>query len=366
MARMIETLKSNLVCVAAYKFHQPQNNGIREFDLSFGTRIARRLGGFGMAQRLACWRLRNLIKKQRIQRILVNYTTTALDLEASWRGLSVEVFIHCHGFDVQFEGRDVAFPHAAVHDETQKQRIVDLSARAVFIANSKYTRDSLVNAGVSQARVQLKYFGVECVSSYPKGNRSGGLRCLFLGRLVDFKGPDLVIKAFLEACERGMEGSLEIAGDGHLMNACELLAHDSSWSDRIHFLGPVDRDSAKQLFARSDIFLNFHRKGPISFREEAFGVALIEAMSYGLPVLTARSGAVGESVVHGETGYLVEPEDIKAYVDCLLRLSKNTEELARLGSLAQAHVRKEFSLDQEREALLEILGLKEEVNKVSQ
>ena len=84
---------------------------------------------------------------------------------------------------------------------------------------------------------------------------------------------------------------------------------------------------------------------------------MIEAMSYGLPIITGRSGGVSESVVHGKTGFLVDPGDIETYVGHLLRLSRDPLERAAIGVNAVKHVRENFSLLKEEQSLKYILGL---------
>jgi glycosyltransferase involved in cell wall biosynthesis len=356
MIRMLEMLEPHVALIACDDV-SGQWHGIDTFCLNrkdIPSRSLRKLVG----QYPTLMLLKIAIKKRKIRKILINYATMAVETRRAWADLNVEVFVHCHGVDVHFDAKSEQWPHQNIHPANYLEAVRKLAGRVIFIANSQHTKNILIQQGIAESSIRLKLFGVEDRGDTPKSHEANRpLKLLFLGRLVDCKGPDLVIKAFDLACARGLSAELIIAGDGHLLNTCELLKNDSPFKGRIKIHGPVDRDAAARLYREADIFVCHHRRGPISNREEAFGVTMIEAMSYGLPIITGRSGGVGESVVHGETGFLVEPGDINAYVEHLLRLGSNAAERTRIGANGIRHVRQNFSLLKEKQSLIKILGL---------
>ena len=302
--------------------------------------------------------LRRAIKKKGIKTIFINYATMAITTRQAWEDLDVEVFVHCHGWDIHFDACNEQWPPNRIHSEGYKEAVRDLSSRVIYIANSQNTKQALIANGVPAARIELKAFGVEDRGDVQRNPlpEIRPLKLLYLGRLVDFKGPDLVIRAFDLACQRGLQAELILAGDGPLFNACALLRHESRYCDRIKIIGPVDDEAAVNLYQDADIFLSHHRKGPISQRVEAFGVTMIEAMSYGLPIITGASGGVPESVIHEKTGFLVAPGDVESYVGYLLALSQDSLKRREMGANGIKHVRENFSIQQETKSLLRILG----------
>jgi glycosyltransferase involved in cell wall biosynthesis len=70
------------------------------------------------------------------------------------------------------------------------------------------------------------------------------------------------------------------------------------------------------------------------FSYEGFGMAYLEAMAYGLPVIASNQGAVKETVCPGENGFLVSPNDFTALRGCIESLFVNREQLARMGLAA--------------------------------
>lgn len=183
------------------------------------------------------------------------------------------------------------------------------------------------------------------------------MRILFLGNLVDCKGPELVLRAFDIACSRGLRGQLVVAGDGVLRMTCELIRARSRFRDRISMLGAVDAHEGTRLRNEADIFTAHNCVGPIRLQEEAFGVSIIEAMAAGLPIVTGRSGAIVETVDHRRQGILVEPGDVEAHAEALLELERHPELRVTLGLEGWKRARELFSVERERDELRRILGL---------
>lgn len=357
LIRMLEILEPHVALIACDDVAAPWH-GIDTFCLHRKDIFSRALRKF-MGTRPWLMLLNRAIRRRKIRKMLINYATMAVATRPAWEDLDVEVFVHCHGFDVHFDARSDFWPHQNIHPDNYVEAVRDLSQRVTYIANSQHTKNKLLQQGIPVSQIRLKMFGVEEHNGLSRASAAcdGPLKLLYLGRLIDCKGPDLVIKAFDLACQRGLLAELVIAGDGPLLNTCELLKYDSAFGNRIKILGPVDRGAAARLYQEADVFLGHHRRGPISNREEAFGVTLIEAMSYGLPILTGRSGGVIESVVHGETGFLVEPGDIESYVAYLLRLGRDVAKRVEMGRNGINHVRENFTLLKEKQSLVRILGL---------
>lgn len=305
------------------------------------------------------------VSDPRVTAVLVHFLDFALRFEHVWRHTDKPLHVHCHGYDTQWDLRDHDTPEQPHFSPDYPARVRRLAARAMLIANSRCTAQRLASIGVPPERVTVKYFGVPDEPERPTDHcstttgapQSETLELLYLGRLVDCKGPDLTIRAFKLACNRGLDARLTLAGDGPLRTTCELLRRHSPHAKRIRLLGPVDEETGLRLRTRADIFTAHNCVGPLTRQEEAFGVSIIEAMAASLPVVTGRSGGVCESVVHGETGILFDPGDVDAHADALTHLARDSDLRQRMGRAAQARVRAHFTCEQEHAALLRILGL---------
>lgn len=306
-------------------------------------------------------RLREELSEKGVDTVLIHYATFALEMRDAWYGIP-NIYVHCHGYDVHLDGRHGQWPHELVHPKNYLDELLSIAEEVQWIANSRHTESILTQIGISRERIHLKYFGAPLPPSRAQPSDSvdqptPDLRCLFLGRLVDFKGVDLMLQSFLDAKGRGFSGSLVIAGDGPLMPVCELLAARSDFADSITFLGEVKPEDTPEIYSSADLFLSFHCTGPLTKRVEAFGVTLLEAMAHGLPVITAASGGVSDSVLDRETGYFVSPGNTDEYADRLMALDQHRDELHRLSLNARKHIEDHFSLEEERAQLVRIFKI---------
>jgi rhamnosyl/mannosyltransferase len=159
---------------------------------------------------------------------------------------------------------------------------------------------------------------------------------LFVGRLVPYKGVDVLLEALagLNAC--GL-----IVGDGPLRAALEARARELDIAGRVRFLGSVADDELAAVYRACDVFVL-----PSVTRQEAFGVVQLEAMAAGKPVVSTDVGTgVGWVNRHGETGYVVPPRDPVALREALRRLLADPTLQKSMGDAAAKRVRSTFTLE---------------------
>ena len=166
---------------------------------------------------------------------------------------------------------------------------------------------------------------------------------LFVGRLVGYKGVDVLIDAL-----RHLSVSAVIVGDGPIKGTLEAQTHAAGISDRVRFAGQVSNDELAALYRACDLFVL-----PSVTRQEAFGVVQIEAMSRAKPVVSTELGTgVSWVNVHGETGLVVPPHDPVALCDAIERLLGNPMERQKMGTAAAERARSVFAVDRMVNAIL--------------
>lgn len=169
---------------------------------------------------------------------------------------------------------------------------------------------------------------------------------LFVGRLVYYKGCDVLLNAF-----RSVKGAkLTIVGNGELENTLKSQVRADGMEDRVNFLGNVDEQQLSKAFETCDFFVL-----PSVVKSEAFGIVQIEAMAYGKPVINTSlpSGVPYVSIDH-ITGLTVHPENVQALADAMQWLVDHEEERKVMGERARERVKEFYQMDKMLDRVLEI------------
>jgi len=359
MLRSIQMLSPWLCAVATCGDAVDQDGSIVRFNLTnpertFSEKVLAKFGRGPSAPEI----FRRFLIEKKITHLLVHYAEMALATEVSWKDLGIKVFVFCHGKDVHHDARTESFPFHRVHREDYPERLKSLSSEVRFFANSTHTKKCLLGFGIQDSKISVLHQGVE--PNFRSRERIASERCqfLFLGRMVDFKGPDLVVRAFLRAIESGLhEAKLVMAGDGPLMTTCRLLVAESPYGDQVHFTGYVDQKEAIRLLNESDVFVSAHRRGPLSNRVEAYGVAVLEAMAAALPVIAGDSGGVVDTVVDQQTGFLLPPGDEPALREAMKLLSEDLQMRKRMGEAGRKRVEGQFSFEVQKRNMVRLMHL---------
>jgi glycosyltransferase involved in cell wall biosynthesis len=211
---------------------------------------------------------------------------------------------------------------------------VELARRAPWLARRVLRRARLVIAASNDLAERARALGAREVRVIPSGvelpervgTEAQPAEVLYAGRLSAEKG----VLELLDAAE-GL--NLVVAGDGPLR-------------DRIPFArGFVPHDELQQLYARAAVIA-------CPSRREGFGVACLEAMAHGRPVVATHVGGLLDLVVDGETGIVVPPRDPAALRSALERLLVDPDLRRKLGSAGRDRARTHFSWERVTDATL--------------
>lgn len=161
------------------------------------------------------------------------------------------------------------------------------------------------------------------------------IKYLFVGRLVSYKGCDILIKAF----SRLPSGQLTFVGDGVLREELEVLAQDCNVADRVSFLGSINKERLYQEYETCDVLVL-----PSVQRSEAFGLVQLEAMAFGKPVINTRlPGGVPYVSRHKVTGLTVEPGNVGQLAKAMWYLDIHANERLKMGLMARKRVEEKFT-----------------------
>lgn len=159
---------------------------------------------------------------------------------------------------------------------------------------------------------------------------------LNVSRLVAGKGHHDLILMLERIGARSPECQLALVGDGELRDELREQAERMGLARRVHFLG--NRYDVPRLLGAADVFT-------FASESEGFGLAVLEAMAAGLPVVSYRLPSLEEFVEHGRTGLMVELGDVDGLADATACLVENPALARRMGAAARLVVEERFPPD---------------------
>lgn len=229
-------------------------------------------------------------------------------------------------------------------------RAVYARARLV-VAISAFTRNQLVDFGVSEDRVVTIYPGAPAIrpnsatrvaQARHKYVLDDGPIILAVGRFMPRKGHLTLVQAMPEVLERFPNAYLVLVGRGPAMYDVLQEAARLGVRDRVVFPGRISDEDVAALYEACSVFALPTGEEP-GGQVEGFGLVFAEAHAYGKPVVAGRSGGVCEAVLDGETGLLVEPGNPGAVADAIARILEDPALAQRLGTAGRNRVASELN-----------------------
>jgi glycosyltransferase involved in cell wall biosynthesis len=235
----------------------------------------------------------------------------------------------------------------------------EICAAAQFVAaETDYSRDLLRQRCPDSAyKIHRVYNGMD-LTRFPEAQQrdtpNSVPRIISIGRLVAFKGFEYLIDACEELSRRSLVFTCEIIGDGPLRSDLEARIKKLNLSNRVHLLGSLSQDVVLEKLGSADIFA-LASITDAQGASDVFPTVIIEAMAAARPVVSTRLAGIPESVVHGETGLLVSPQDTMELAEALSRLVQDAKLRVRYGWAGRERIEKHFQIEQTVAPLIELL-----------
>lgn len=209
-----------------------------------------------------------------------------------------------------------------------------------YIALTEFSREQFVKGGIPEGKLVVKPNFVLRQSEFRESSDSN--YSIYVGRLSHEKGVGVLLDAW-----KDIDPSihLKIAGSGPLESAVRKA--DAS-SPNIQFLGELQHADVMQQIANARVAI------VPSVSVETFGRVVIEAYCVGTPVIASDIGAIAENVCHGETGWLVKPNDASAIVKSVRSMFADNGEAERMGQVAIRRYQEKYSTNANYDQLVSI------------
>jgi colanic acid/amylovoran biosynthesis glycosyltransferase len=226
----------------------------------------------------------------------------------------------------------------------------ELAKRAeLFLCVSDFIRKQAIEAGYPPDKLVVHYIGIDRTLFFPPAAAADNDSVLFVGRLVEMKGCEYLIRAMQAVQARRPSTELTVIGDGPLRSSLERLA--AELGVRCKFMGVQSTATIRQLLQKSRLF-SLPSVTTSDGHVEGLGIVLIEAQAMGVPVVSTWHAGIPEAVADGVTGTLVPERHSEKLAAAILRLLEDRELWQQYHLATQGHIDRRFDLHKQT-ALLE-------------
>jgi len=258
-----------------------------------------------------------------------------------------------HGTDITLMGADPSFAEIIAFSINQSDAVtaVSRSLRADTYKNLRVNREIDVIYNFLECS---EWRQVETAGMCGRLARCGEKIIAHMSNFRKIKRVDDVVRTFAYIA-RAMPSRLIMIGDGPEMSACCNLVQELGLRDRVLFMG--NQEQVVPLLSVADLFL-------LPSAQESFGLAALEAMACGAPVISSDAGGLPEVVVDGETGFLCGVGDVEGMASRAIRLLSDPVQHQEFSDAAVRRVRTTFCssaiIPQYEDLYRRVLGVRDE------
>lgn len=261
--------------------------------------------------------------------------------------LKIPYFLCAHGKEVLF-----------AKPKTLRKKVSSLLQKLIFnkakkiFAVSNFTKNELMKIGVHENKISVIKNGVniyqksniiECNEIKDKYGLSGKQIILTVARLDVHKGQDMVLKALPSVLKLIQNAHYVIVGTGSEEGKLRNLINDYGLNNNVTITGFIPEEELKKFYSICDIFIMTSRYLKNKKSIEGFGLTFLEANSFGKPVIGGNTGGIPDAIVDGETGLLVDPENVQEISESIIKLLSDKELSLRLGENGKERVSNSFT-----------------------
>lgn len=330
-----------------YLPHHYTTQGVTGQPVAFGTKsLLHRLQLKPPKERLQL-AIQQYLLQNNIAAVLAEYGPSGVEMMPVCKVANIPLIVHFHGYDAY---RQDMMQSYGIHYPEMFKHV------AAVVAVSKHMCQRLQDLGCPKDKIHYTACGADTAlfntQCRPENNPP-----LFVsvGRFADTKAPHLTILAFAEALKLAPEAKLVMAGNGHLLEACQILVNALQITHAVTFSGSISHEQVVQLMQQARAFIQHSVTTPAN-DTEGTPVSVMEAGALGLPVIATTHAGIPDVVIHGHTGLLVEEGNIPDMAAYITMLANNPKLAGQIGAAAAKHIGQHFTLRQHIDALWKIIS----------
>lgn len=243
-------------------------------------------------------------------------------------GKNIPVITTLHGTDITLVGRDKTYAPVVTFSINESDAITAVSQNLRDETFKHFDIKKEIEVIVNF--VDVSRFSRKPIDAFKKVIAPNGERILLhASNFRKIKRVQDVVKIFAEV-NKQIPSKLLFVGDGPERSTAEDLARELGICDEVRFVGK--QEQMEDILAIADLFL-------LTSEYESFGLAALEAMAAGVPVVSTNAGGLGEINIPGETGYLSGVGDISSMTAQAISILKDKNVLKSFKEKAAAHAR---------------------------
>jgi glycosyltransferase involved in cell wall biosynthesis len=266
------------------------------------------------------------------------------------RALGIPLVVTAHGFDATMDDR-ARMPNPLVRRFYMMRRRQLQRSGALFIAVSDHIGRALVARGYPAERIRVHHIGVDPERLAPPPDVEREPVVLFVGRLVEKKGGEFLVRAMPAVAEAVPGARAVFIGEGPLRRPLETLARELQAP--VDFLGRRPYAEVIESMQRARV-LSVPTVRAANGDMDGCAMVLVEAQAAGAPVVSFHSGGSAEAVVDGSTGWLARERDVQGLARGIIDLLVDHDRWRDFSLAGRAHVARDFDV-RKQSALLERL-----------
>tara|TARA_B100001173_G_scaffold311197_1_gene327779 strand:- start:1406 stop:2569 length:1164 start_codon:yes stop_codon:yes gene_type:complete len=218
------------------------------------------------------------------------------------------------------------------------------ASKSIVLVSPTLSRDF---SAYSKNKVRVIENGITLPEPGQKQAAGGGLRLLCTGRADKQKGFQTAIRAVSSI--EDLDLHLDIVGTGPYFDDLKAIAQDLDVTGKVTFHGRVDDEELSRIYSSADVYLI-----PTT-RYEGLPLALLEAMSHGIPTISSDIGGNSDVITHGHDGLFIRPGNLQELVGAIRRLAANPDERRTISDAARATTERRFDKERMISETLEVL-----------
>lgn len=243
-------------------------------------------------------------------------------------GIYIPVITTLHGTDITLVGRDKTYAPVVAFSINQSDAITAVSQNLRDETFRTFNIEK--NIEVIHNFVDVQRFSRKPIDAFRKVIAPNGERILMhASNFRRIKRVQDVVKIF-DIVNKQVPSKLMFVGDGPERGHAEELSRQLGICDEVRFVGK--QEQMEDILAIADLFL-------LTSEYESFGLAALEAMAAGVPVVSTNAGGLGEIMIPGETGYMGNVGDVDTMSRQALEIIRDDDRLQQFKQAAAQHAK---------------------------